>query len=50
MGFSPVLWFGPRENNDRALDAALLARLRGDTARAILEETLRLGQGSRSCR
>ena len=47
MGFPPALWFGSGGYNDCAPDAALLAALRADTARAKLEETLRLGQRDR---
>ena len=47
MGFPPALWFGTGEKNDRAPNDALLAALADDTARAILEETLRLGRGDR---
>ena len=43
MGFPPALWFGNSEKNDRAPDDALLAALGDDTTRAIIEETLRLG-------
>jgi len=43
MDLPPALWFGKGEKNDRAPDDALLAALGDDTMRAIIEETLRLG-------
>lgn len=43
MDFPPALWFGNDEKDDRAPDDALLAVLGDDTMRAIIEETLRLG-------
>ena len=43
MGFPPALWFGNGKKNDRAPDDALLAALKDETTRAIIEETLRLG-------
>lgn len=41
--FPPVLWSGNDEKNDLAPDDALVATLRDDTMRAIIRETLRLG-------
>ncbi len=40
MGFPPALWFGDGEG--RAPDDALLAALKDETLRSILEEALRL--------
>jgi transcriptional regulator with XRE-family HTH domain len=38
MGFPPALWFGDADEEGRAPDEALLAALKDETFRSILEE------------
>ena len=42
MGFPPALWFGVAEEDGRAPDDALLAALKDETLRLVLEEALRM--------
>ncbi len=42
MGFPPTLWFEGLEEEGRTPDDALLAALKDETVRSILEEALRL--------
>lgn len=42
MGFPPALWFGDAEEEGRAPDDALMATLKDETLRSLLEEALRL--------
>ena len=42
MDFPPALWFGPAYEDDRAPDDALLAALKDEILRSILEEAQRL--------
>ena len=42
MGFPPALWFGDAGEQGRTPDEALLAALKDDTMRSILEEALGL--------
>lgn len=46
MGFPPQLWFGEGVG-DRAPDAALAAALEEETARAVLEEVVRMAPRDR---
>ena len=42
MGFPPALWFGGADEDGRIPDDALLAALKDETVRSILEEAQRL--------
>ncbi len=42
IGFPPALWFGDADEEGRATDEALLAALKDEAMRSILEEALRL--------
>ena len=42
MGFPPALWFGNTEAEGRVTDDALLAALKDETLRSLLEETRRM--------
>ena len=42
MGFPPALWFGDAGEEGHAPDEALMAALKDETLRSILEEALRL--------
>ena len=42
MGLPPALWFGDVGEEGRTPDEALLAALKDDTVRSLLEEALRL--------
>ena len=42
MGFPPALWFGEAAEEGRAPDEAVLAALKDETVRSILEEALGL--------
>ena len=42
MGFPPALWFGDAREEGRAPDEVLLAALKDETLRSILEEALGL--------
>ena len=47
MGFPPSLWFGEADKRGRVPDDALLASLKDETSRAILEEAQRLSTKDR---
>ena len=42
MGFPPALWFGETREDGRVADDALLASLKDETLRSVLEEASRL--------